>query len=58
MKAGYHQNTKRKCALKIINRRKAPREFQNKFLPRELSVMKRVKHENIVMLFEVSLLLK
>jgi len=53
VKAGYHQNAKRKCALKIINRRKAPREFQNKFLPRELSVMKRVKHENIVMLYEI-----
>jgi len=56
VKAGYHQNAKRKCALKIINRRKAPREFQNKFLPRELSVMKRiiVFGDKIVMVLELA----
>ena len=53
VKAGYDQNAKRKCALKIVNRRKAPKEFQNKFLPRELAVLKKVKHENIVLLYEV-----
>jgi len=53
VKAGYDQNAKRKCALKIVNRRKAPKEFQNKFLPRELAVLKKVKHENIVLLYEI-----
>jgi len=53
VKAGYDQTIKRKCALKIVNRRKAPKEFQNKFLPRELAVLKKVKHENIVSLYEI-----
>jgi len=53
VKAGFDQNAKRKCALKIVNRRKAPKEFQNKFLPRELAVLKKVKHENIVLLYEI-----
>lgn len=53
VKAGFNQMAKQKCALKIINRRKAPKEFQNKFLPREMAVMKKLKHDNIVLLYEI-----
>lgn len=43
----------RKVALKIIDSRNAPKDFLNKFLPRELDILRRINHPNIVMLFEI-----
>lgn len=43
----------KKVALKIINKRKAPPDFQQKFLPRELEIMKILNHPNIVKLYEI-----
>ena len=43
----------RKVALKIISPSKAPANFQEKFLPRELEVLKMLDHPNIVRLYEV-----
>ena len=43
----------KKVALKIINKKKAPMDFQQKFLPRELEVMKMLEHPNIIRLYEV-----
>jgi len=42
-----------KVALKIINKRKAPADFQQKFLPRELDVMKMLDHPNIIRLYDI-----
>ncbi len=53
VKSAFSQKYNRKVALKIINRRKAPKDFQTKFLPRELEVMKTLRHPNIVQLFDV-----
>lgn len=35
-------------ACKIICKKKAPKDFVNKFLPRELEVLRRINHDNIV----------
>jgi len=43
----------RKVALKIISKKKAPVDFQQKFLPRELEVMKILDHPNIIRLFDI-----
>ena len=53
VKSAYSENLHRKVALKIINRRKAPKDFQQKFLPRELEVMKSLDHPNVVHLYEI-----
>jgi len=43
----------RRVALKIINKKRAPVDFQQKFLPRELETMKLLNHPNIIKLYEV-----
>ena len=37
-----------KVALKVINKKTAPRDFLEKFLPREIEVMKKLKHPNLI----------
>jgi len=37
-----------KVAIKIINKRRAPKDFLNKFLPREVQLMHRLNHPNVV----------
>jgi len=53
VKCAISEKIGRKVALKIINRRKAPKDFQNKFLPRELEIMKLIRHPNIIQLYEI-----
>ena len=43
----------RRVALKIINKKRAPIDFQHKFLPREMETMKLLSHPNIIKLYEV-----
>ena len=43
----------RRVALKIINKKRAPVDFQQKFLPREMETMKLLDHPNIVKLYDV-----
>ena len=47
------ESTQVKVALKIINKKTAPKDFLEKFLPREIEVMKRVKHPNLIRLYEL-----
>lgn len=42
-----------KAAVKIIDRNKAPRDFQTRFLPRELSIWPRMIHKNIARMHEM-----
>ncbi|CAK8693115.1 testis-specific serine/threonine-protein kinase 1-like [Clavelina lepadiformis] len=42
-----------KVALKIINKKTAPKDFLEKFLPREIEIMKKVKHPNLIRLYEL-----
>ena len=42
-----------KVALKIINKKTAPKDFLEKFLPREIEIMKQAKHPNLIRLYEL-----
>lgn len=53
VKSAYSERLAKKVALKIINKRKAPKDFQTRFLPRELNILQQIVHPNIVQLFEV-----
>ncbi|KAK2191769.1 hypothetical protein NP493_46g07043 [Ridgeia piscesae] len=53
VKSAFAAKLNKKVALKIINRRKAPKDFQQKFLPRELEIMQLIHHPNIIELYEV-----
>lgn len=52
VKSAYSDRMQKRVAVKIINRKKAPKDFREKFLPRELQVMGAVSHPNIVKMFE------
>jgi len=53
VKWAFSENLGRRVALKIINKRRAPVDFQQKFLPRELETMKLLNHPNIIKLYDV-----
>jgi len=40
-------------AIKIVNRKIAPKDFLKRFLPRELEIIGQIKHQNICEFFEV-----
>ena len=42
-----------RLAVKIINRARAPEDFLLKFLPRELEISVKLKHENIIQTYEI-----
>ncbi|XP_073699930.1 testis-specific serine/threonine-protein kinase 6 [Garra rufa] len=46
---------KHRCnvAIKIVDRVRAPKDFVQKFLPRELAILRRVNHEHIVQMYEL-----
>jgi len=43
----------KRVALKIISKKKAPMDFQQKFLPRELDVMKMLDHPYIIKMYDI-----
>ncbi|XP_070579123.1 testis-specific serine/threonine-protein kinase 3-like [Ptychodera flava] len=48
VKFAIETKTMAKVAVKIIDRRRAPRDFLESFLPRELDIISGVQHENII----------
>jgi testis-specific serine kinase len=44
-------NNRRKVAIKIIDRKRAPEDFLNKFLPREQEIYDTLNHPNIIKKF-------
>ena len=48
VKRAFDLDKFQEVAVKIIDRSRAPKDFQEKFLPRELDVWERVKHKNII----------
>ena len=53
VRGSYSEKLQMRVAIKIINKKKAPRDFREKFLPRELATLKAVHHPNIIQMFEI-----
>ncbi|XP_030623964.1 testis-specific serine/threonine-protein kinase 1-like [Chanos chanos] len=53
VKSAYSNRLKTNVAVKIINRKKAPSDFLEKFLPRELEILASLNHRNIVRAYEI-----
>ncbi|XP_046884213.1 testis-specific serine/threonine-protein kinase 6 [Hypomesus transpacificus] len=52
VKLASSQKHNSQVAIKIVDRRKAPLDFVSKFLPRELALLRTVRHANIVHVHE------
>ncbi|XP_051888451.1 testis-specific serine/threonine-protein kinase 1-like [Pristis pectinata] len=53
VKSAYSERLKTNVAVKIIDRKKAPTDFLEKFLPRELEILAMLNHRYIVKTFEI-----
>lgn len=53
VKRAYSKYEKCDVAVKIVNRKIAPRDFLKRFLPRELEVIGHINHSNIIKFHEV-----
>ncbi|XP_065065410.1 testis-specific serine/threonine-protein kinase 1-like, partial [Rhopilema esculentum] len=51
--SAYHEKLKRKVAVKITDKRKAPAEYLEKFLQREINAICELDHPNIVKLLGI-----
>ena len=52
VRAAASKKHKRRVAIKIISKKKAPEDYLTKFLPREIQVLKRLRHPNCISLLE------
>jgi len=57
VKLAYSERHQSNVAVKVISKKRAPRDYLDKFLPREISIVKMLKHPNLVIFLQVSLLL-
>lgn len=53
VKSAFSEKIQKRVALKIINRKKVPRDFREKFLPRELKIITLVDHPNVIKMYEL-----
>nr|XP_013806034.1 PREDICTED: testis-specific serine/threonine-protein kinase 2 [Apteryx mantelli mantelli] len=53
VKAAYSDRLESNVAIKIIDKRRTPRDFLEKFLPREIAALKRMNHPSIVKTYEI-----
>ena len=53
VKSAHSIQMNQQVAVKIIQRKGAPKDLLCKFLPREIDILRKVKNENIIKLFEV-----
>ncbi|NXU48909.1 TSSK1 kinase, partial [Turnix velox] len=53
VKSAYSERHKRNVAIKIIDKKRTPQDFLQKFLPRELEVLKRLHHPSIIKTYEI-----
>jgi len=54
VKLAYSERDNTNVAIKIISKRDVPKDFLEKFLPREISIVKSLKHPNLVIFLQVS----
>ncbi|KAL8180337.1 UNVERIFIED_CONTAM: Testis-specific serine/threonine-protein kinase 1 [Gekko kuhli] len=53
VKAAYSERLKFDVAVKIIDRKKAPHDFLERFLPREIDILAKVNHRSIIKTYEI-----
>lgn len=53
VRSAFSNRQGKRVALKIVSRARLNSRFQRKFLPRELSILKSIKHCNIIELYQV-----
>lgn len=53
VKSAHSLKLNKQVAIKMINKKTAPKDMLTKFLPREIEAMRKVDHENTVKLYEV-----
>lgn len=53
VKLAYSTRLGREVGIKCINKHVAPKDFVEKFLPRELHALPHLRHENIVRVYEI-----
>ncbi|XP_063820876.1 testis-specific serine/threonine-protein kinase 1-like [Pseudophryne corroboree] len=53
VKSAYSDHLRCNVAVKIINRKNAPHDFLEKFLPRELAILPVMNHHSVVKTFEI-----
>ncbi|NXN26106.1 TSSK1 kinase, partial [Nycticryphes semicollaris] len=53
VKSAYCDRLKRNVAIKIIDKRKTPQDFLERFLPREIEALKRLQHPSIIKTYEI-----
>lgn len=53
VKAAYSDRLKFDVAVKIIDRKKAPPDFLERFLPREIDILAKVNHRSIIKTYEI-----
>ena len=54
VKLAYSERHQANVAVKIISKERAPSDYIEKFLPREISIMRVLKHPNIVLFHQVT----
>lgn len=53
VRKAHSKKRSKDVAIKIITKKKAPEDFLSKFLPREIRVLKKIRHANVISLIEV-----
>ena len=53
VKSAFSEKLQKRVAMKIINKRSAPKNFKEKFLPRELKCMKSINHKGCITFYEI-----
>lgn len=52
VKMGYSEEYGKRVAIKIISKVKAPQQYTQKFLPREIDAVKGLHHENLITFYQ------
>jgi len=53
VRSAFSRKINQDCAIKCIDKRNAPDDFVKKFLPRELEILPKLNHKNIIRVYEI-----